>query len=336
EKNFNMIPYVNVYNTTPDAGYNQFLDLPRYSSGYSTLFHTLGFVPETHMLKPYKQRVEATYAFLESLLEVVAEEGNHIQQLRDQTKLNIKNQKEFVIDWELDKSSSKNINFKGFEGKLVKSELTGGKRLFYDRNKPFEKPIPFFNKYVPKTAIEKPKAYLIPKGWHKVIDRLKLNEVELQVLENDTIIEVESYFIEDYKTVEKPYEGHYLHFDTKVKKQLKRVPFIKGDYIIYTDQAANRYLVETLEPAAPDSFFNWNFFDTILQQKEGFSDYVFEDVALNIIEQDAELKKVFDDKKKSDSDFAGDPNTQLNFIYKLSPHYEEAHLLYPVYRLVEK
>lgn len=44
--------------------------------------------------------------------------------------------------------------------------------------------------------------------------------------------------------------------------------FRKGDLLINTQQKARRYLVETLEPEAQDSFFNWNFFDSILQQKK--------------------------------------------------------------------
>jgi len=33
------------------------------------------------------------------------------------------------------------------------------------------------------------------------------------------------------------------------------------------------------EPQGEDSYFAWNFFDPILGQKEGCSDYAFEDIA---------------------------------------------------------
>ena len=61
--------------------------------------------------------------------------------------------------------------------------------------------------------------------------------------------------------------------------------FKKGDYYVPIDQPGIRYLLETLEPEAKDSFFNWNIFDIIMQQKEGFSPYVFEDLALEILNQ---------------------------------------------------
>ncbi|MGY0039706.1 hypothetical protein [Pedobacter sp. NJ-S-72] len=41
--------------------------------------------------------------------------------------------------------------------------------------------------------------------------------------------------------------------------------------------------METLEPQATDSFFNWNFFDSILDQKEHYSPYVFEDTAAGLL-----------------------------------------------------
>ena len=51
EKDWDITPYVNVFNRTPDKGFNQFMDSPRYSTGYTTLWNTLGMMVETHMLK---------------------------------------------------------------------------------------------------------------------------------------------------------------------------------------------------------------------------------------------------------------------------------------------
>jgi hypothetical protein len=96
-----------------------------------------------------------------------------------------------------------------------------------------------------------------------------------------------------------------------------------------------KYLLETLEPEAVDSFFNWNFFDTILQQKEGYSDYVFEDSAAEYLKQHPELKAQLEQKIKEDKDFAENPEAQLDWVYKNSPLYEKAHLLYPIYRITE-
>ena len=90
-----------------------------------------------------------------------------------------------------------------------------------------------------------------------------------------------------------------------------------------------------MEPEAPDSFFNWNFFDTILQQKEGFSAYVFEDIAKEILDNNPQLKSEFEAKRAENESFSENWYQQLDWIYKNSPHYEKAHMRYPIFRLME-
>src|SRR5690606_1575885 len=173
----------------------------------------------------------------------------------------------------------------------------------------------------------------IPKGWWNAIELLKVNNIQMQPLENDTIIEVESYRIADYKTGNYPYEGHYPHRDTKVIKKTEKVQFHKGDFIINTQQPGVKYLIETLEPEAMDSYFNWNFFDAILQQKEYYSAYVFEDTAAKLLKDNPALKAEFDKKKQEDKAFAENAEAQLDWIYYHSAYYEKTHMQYPVYRV---
>lgn len=333
-KNWDITPYVNVFNEVPEKGFSQFMDSPRYSTGYTALFNTLGMMVETHMLKPYKQRVEGTYGLMRSMIEVIEEDHITIQKKRMSSKENLGGStKTYTLDWEIDTTKTTTLNFKGFEGELITSEITGTKRLKYDRNKPFIKEVSYQNYFKPRTEVKIPKAYIIPQGWHHIIELLKLNQVEMTPLKKDSIIMVESYKIDSYDTRKTPYEGHYQHYNTKVLKTEKEINFIKGDYIIYTQQDAFRYLLETLEPQAPDSFFNWNFFDTVLQQKEGFSPYVWEDQALELLNNNPKLKETFEHRKKDLTEFNNNWYAQLDWIHKQSEYYENAHMQYPIYRV---
>ncbi len=335
KKDLIITPYVNVFNRVPDNGFSQFFDNPRYSTGYTTLFNTLGLMVETHMLKPYKQRVEATYDLMFTALDFLNKNGKEITTLRDQSNNQLISNKTYPIQWKIDSTKTSSLQFKGYEGKFEKSEVTGLKRLKYDKNKPFTKPITYYNYFKPKKSITIPKAYIIPKGWWKIKERLDINQIQYQILKKDTIISIESYQIANYKTTEKPYEGHYLHHNTEITKINIDQQFKKGDLYISTDQKAFRYLIETLEPEAPDSFFNWNFFDTILQKKEGFSPYVFEDLAIEILNENSKLKADFEQLKIKDVDFANNWYAQLNYIYKNSKYNEKAYLKYPVSRVVK-
>lgn len=336
DKGTEITPYVNVFNSTPDAsGFSQFLDNPRYSTGYTTLFHTLGFMIETHMLKPFDQRVEATYNFLEAMIELAIANGENIKSLMKERASYFMPGNLHPVSWKLSRANPRILEFKGYEGEQRESKVTGQMRLFYDREKPFTKEVPYFNKFEPVTEVVIPKAYIIPQGWYEVIDLLKLNQAKFQLIKKDTSISVETYRIDKYNTSSSPYEGHYPHNDVTVIKDKKLVDFRAGDYIFYVNPSAGRFLVETLEPEAADSYFRWNFFDTILQQKEHFSPYVFEEIAYELLQNDEELRAAFEQKKKESKEFEENWYLQLGFIYKNSPYYEVAHLQYPVYRLVD-
>jgi len=332
-KSWDITPYVNVFNRTPDSGFTQFLDTPRYSTGYTSLFNTLGMMVETHMLKPYKQRVEGTYELMKSMIEITEEQGDKITKLRKaQTKIWSAGDN-YPLTWAVDTTLTSTLKFKGYEGEMIPSEFTGAKRLKYDRSKPFTKDVVYQNYFKATDSIRIPKAYIIPQGWHNIMDLLKLNNVTYTQFKNDTTLTVESYKIGSYETRKSPYEGHYAHFKTNVNTAVEKVTFKKGDYLISTNQKAMRYLLETLEPSATDSFFNWNFFDTILQQKEGFSPYVWEDKAEQLLKNNPKLQIEYNVKISYDEDFANNWYAQLDWLHKQSKHYEKAHLQYPVYRI---
>lgn len=332
-KGIDITPYVNVWGSTPKSGWSQFFDSPRYSTGYTTLFHTLGLMVETHMLKPYKQRVEQTYELMFSSLDFAEENSKRIKELRANKTQEILKRKKYPIQYKVDNENYTNLNFKGYEGRFIDSEVTNGKRLFYDKNKPYEEVVKYYDNFIVTKEIDIPKAYIIPQGWHEVIKRLRINNIEFNQLKNDSIIQVEVNHIKDYKTRTSPYEGHYLHFNTTITSTTEDLLFKSGDYYIPTNQNGIRYILETLEAEATDSFFNWNFFDTILQQKEGYSSYVFEDIAKEILESNSKLRNEFEDKLESDKDFSENPRLQLDFIYKNSDYYEKEHLRLPIFKI---
>ncbi|GAA0873153.1 M14 family metallopeptidase [Gangjinia marincola] len=334
-KDWPITPYVNVFNTTPERGFTQFMDHPRYSTGYTTLWNTLGMMVETHMLKPYKDRVDGTYELMKSMIEIVEKDHDTIKKLRDDADTFYRQAETYPLDFKADTTQNSTLHFKGYEAEKITSPVTGRDRLKYDRSRPFEKEVLYANTFTAEDDVAIPKAYLVPKSWFRVVDRLQQNKIKMSLIEKDSTITVEEYRIAEYKTRTTAYEGHYNHYNTAITSTQEAKSITAGQYYyIATDQPGIRYLLETLEPTAVDSFFNWNFFDTILQQKEGFSPYVFEDIAADFLAKNPSVKKEFDDKKRRESDFANNWYAQLDWIHKKSPHYEAAHLTYPVLRVL--
>ena len=330
---FEMIPYVNSIEEMPDAGIIGFLEVPRYSTGYAALHNVIGFMPETHMLKPFAQRVESTYQFMVNVINIVQRDAKEIGENKKKADTKVKHQDKFSLQWTLKNDEFSMISFKGFEAKYKTSGVSGQPRLYYDRNIPFEKEIKLWDKYTPSVSADKPIAYIIPQAWSKVIDLLSLNGVQLKRLTVDSDIEVQLYYIEDYKSPAKPFEGHYLHTQVKIKPVRQNLKFYAGDYVVYANQKQNRYIVETLEPQGVDSFFAWNFFDSILGQKEHFSTYVFEDDAAEMLQKDTDLKAEFETEKAKNPELAKNADALLNWLYKNSTYYEKSYLRYPVGKL---
>jgi len=333
KKKIESVPYVNIHGDKPDDGFAQFMDSPRYATGYTTLFNALGSVPETHMLKPYKDRVHVTYEYMVSTLNYVDANYIKIIDLKAKNLENYKIGQQYALQWEIDSSKVSYIDFKGYKGDYKPSAVSGKERLYYDRKQPFTKQIPFYSTYKATKEVIIPSFYVVPKSQWQIIDLLKLNTIEMQPLEKDTEIEVESYKITSYETSKSPYEGHYGHYNTIISKSTEKITFKKGDFQIKTQQKGVKFLLETLEPEAVDSYFNWNFFDAILQQKEYFSAYVFEDLATEILAKNTKLKEEFETKKQQDKEFSENGAAQLDWVYKHSIYYEKAHLQYPIYRI---
>lgn len=334
-KDWDITPYVNVFNRTPEKGFSQFMDHPRYSTGYTALWNTIGLMVETHMLKPYKPRVEGTYELLKSAMKITAQEGEKIKALRKDAFNAFAKADTYPLAFSIDSTKTSTLKFLGYEGTYIESDITQQMRLKYDRNQPFTKDVTYYNFFKPTKEVTIPKAYVIPRGWRDIALKLRDNDINFRQLKKDTTFTAEVYHIDSYQTGRNPYEGHYPHYNTTVKRSQEEVTVQRGGYIVETaDQDGLRYLLETLEPEANDSFFNWNYFDTILQQKEGFSPYVWEDKALEFLNNHPDIKAAFETKKAAEPAFAQNWYAQLAWIHKKSPNYEKAHLRYPIVRML--
>ncbi len=326
-----LFPYVTLKGETPDTGLEAFNDLPRYAMGYASLFHALSFTVETHMLKPFPQRVEVTRQFIYELIKWASLNQELVESMRKKAFNQSQEKPYFDFNFQLtDKEDS--ILFKGFEHSFPMSEVTGKPRLFYDRSKPYTRYIPHFNTYKYEDSVLVPRYYIVGRQCKDVIDRLHANGVRYSVFQKDTMMKAWITRVISFKSSGNPYEGHYLHnnVETVVEEQL--VHLKKGDILIETAQQPV-FLHAVLQPKAEDSYFAWNFFDSYVQQKEYFSAYVFEDRAVELLLENPVLKLKFEERLRTDEKFKNSTWEQLYFIYRNSPNFEPSWHRLPVYQL---
>ncbi len=335
-KGFEMCPYVNTMGRTPESGIVQFMETPRFATGYAALFNTIGFTTETHMLKPFQERVESTYQFLVSLLNFASLNKENIVALRAESEKEIETTFCFPVAYELDTTMKNLIPFSGYKSDIKASEVGTGERLYYDRNSVWNDSVLYYSVYKPCVMADVPEFYVIPQAWGEVIERLRLNGVSMSQFAKDTIMTLSGVYIESFQSATVPYEGHFPHKKIRTKPFEDGVMIFSGDCLVSTKQPSRRFLLQVLEPTNEDSYFAWNFFDSILQQKEWFSDYVFEEIAEKLLKDDSVLKRRFEEQLKSDPSLQSDHWNQLYWIYKNSPYYEKTAYRYPVYHYSNK
>jgi len=330
KKKWDLFPYVELKGENPDTGIYAFNDLPRYAMGYAGLFHSLSFTVETHMLKPFQERVQSTYDFLDELIRFTKENQKELELARQKSFEHVQNQPQFSYDFQLsDKQDS--IWFKGFEHSYPISPISGLPQLKYHPERIDNRWIPYFNTYKAQKAVKIPDFFYVGGQCSDVIDRLKANGIAMNVIARDSTLVATEQRILSFESNGRPYEGHFYHKKVEVTYENNAVRLKPGDVIIDTKQPGRLFLMSVLMADAEDSYFRWNAFDSYLQQKEYFSAYVFEEKAREILEKDNSLRERLEIERAKDEQFKQSHQRQLEFIYKNSPHFEPSYNLIPIY-----
>ena len=331
KKSWDLMPYIELMKETPEDGIHAFNDLPRYAMGYAALFDAVSFTVETHMLKPFPERVQATYDFISDLIDLTNKRSSELESAREEARSFWLKQNQFYFNYSLTEKKD-SILFMGYEFSKPLSSITQIPRLKYHQDKPYSKYVPHFKTYQANDSIKIPDYFIVSGQETDVIERLRANNVGMISIKKDTILLLKCEQISSFTSIEKPYEGHFYHGDVSTLFTSEMQALKKGDVIIPTTQHQQNFILSTLISKTEDSYFRWNFFDSYLQQKEYFSPYVFEEKALEILENNADLKIAFEKEKLENEKFRNSSWDQLYYIYKQSELFERSFNLLPVFQ----
>ncbi len=320
----------------PKSGLVRDVAPPMLSQGYVALRNRPGLLIETHMLKPYKQRVEATYECLVNAIEILNQQAKKLQSLLIRADDYVQSPEfrntPFPLQFETSWSDSSFVEFKGVEYEEIRSDLTGGVWFKYSST-PATFHLPVFSRAIPSETVKLPVSYIIPVEWSVVIERLNLHGILMNRLEKDTVITVTSYKLKNPRWRSGPYEGRHrlsrINYDTYEENRF----FPAGSVVIETSQPAARVIAQLLEPKGDGSLLYWGFFDPVFEQKEYAEYYVLEPLAKQMLEEDPELKHEFEQKLASDSTFAKSQRRILYWFFERTPYYDQKRFIYPVARI---
>jgi Zinc carboxypeptidase len=300
----------------------------RYSNGYGDARHLPSLLVENHSLKPYRQRVLGTYVLLESALRTLGKQAASLRQAVSADEA--RRSAEIPLDWKPAEAPTRTIELKGVDWRAVPSAVSGDTRIEY-LGTPRTLAVPVFDNAQPKAVARRPKAYWIPPSWPEVVDRLAAHGIALERLAAPRDVAVERLKVEAWKLADQPFEGH-VGVTASFSSERRTEHYPAGAVRVSTDQPKGDLAVLLLDPAAPDSFFQWGFFLEALQPAEYAEAYVMEPMAERMLAEDAALKAEFEKKVRADAAFAKSREERLLWFYRRTPFYDERGRLYPVAR----
>ncbi|MCI0494186.1 M14 family metallopeptidase [candidate division KSB1 bacterium] len=323
----------------PELGMTIGVWRPMLSNPYLTVRNRAGLLIETHSLKSYPPRVQATYNFIlvglqelakhpDRLLNAVKEEDARASQLG---KIYNPDEK-FPLQYRPKKDQGDSMIYRGnrFEEKYGK--FFGDNYLAYTSEKRDVLTI-LFEDAEPTVTIAPPLGYLIPRQWTDVIEVVGLHAAKMYRLTEDVTGEFECYRFSDAKFRSFPYEGRQLvTYKTDAVKEQRT--FKAGSVYVPLGCPESKIIMQMLEPQAPDALVGWGFFNTIFEMREYFEPYIMEPMAQQMIAEHPELLKEFNTKLASDSAFAANSYQRLMFFYERSPYWDQEKNLYPVARVI--
>jgi hypothetical protein len=309
------------------------------SQGYTSAQNRAGLLIETHMLKPYKQRVEATYTMIRLVLELLNKEHSTLRKIvrhADQyaSGRDFRTQ-DFPVSWTLSQTDSIMTDFLGFEYTIDTSDLSGGLWFRYDNTKPVTWKIPLFDKNSPEKMVKLPEAYIIPPEYTDLMERLKLHGVIVNTLPEDADIQVSMMRFSDVKWQTRSYEGR-LRVNYLLQDSIQNYRFPKGSALVDMNQRTARVIAHLLEPGSPDSYAAWGFFNSCMEIKEYFESYVMEVEARKMLDANPALKTEYDAAIKADPSITSDPYSILGWFYRRSPWVDSRYNVYPVGRILDR
>ena len=302
----------------------------RFSNGWGSAAHVPTILVENHSLKPYEQRVLGTYVMLEAALRLLASNSDAL--VTAITADRALRPSVIPANFESDPTPVGTRAFKGIAYEMYDSPASGRQEIRWTgRADPEPWSLPFFGSR-PTLTLKRPVAYWVPGYRTDLIERLRLQGLEIETVESPRTVPVEMLRLNDPKIAPRTNEAHVQIAVTDVTTEALDWTWPAGSVRIPTDQPMGDVAVLLLEPQSSESFFAWGMFPEVLNRVEYIESYAIAPLAERMLAADPALKAAFEAKLAAEPDFAGNGDARLAWFYERTPFYDSRYRLYPVGR----
>ncbi|WP_372356934.1 M14 family metallopeptidase [Xanthomonas sp. NCPPB 3443] len=326
-----------VHEDDPGSGFADDVSPPRFSHGYFLLRNRFGMLVETHSWKDYPTRVRITRNAIVSVLQQAARHGTQWRAdalAADQRAKRLAGTTEplsFAAG-----PDARTVAFRGYAYTRTPSPISGALMTHYDESKPQVWKVPLRDQIKPDVVVDAPRGgYLVPAAQAALVgEKLRLHGIQFTTIGNAAQRPVQTFRADAVKFAARSNESHQtVELSGQWRNETRSVP--SGSLFVPIAQPKARLVMAILEPQAPDSLLQWGFFNTAFERKEYMEAYVAEEVARDMLANDAALKAQFEQRIASDPDFSNNPQARLEFFAKRHASWDERYQLYPVLRTAQ-
>lgn len=254
---------------TLSKGWATFDPRPRYGTNYYGLRGRISLLSEAYSHDPFPRRVASTYAFVQEILSLIAQNSDAVRSLtalatRRPAHWNKPGQMTASVPIRsapLARPDSVEVIAEAIE-RLSDSSRTeqgvprGRKRT--GRFTPVRMPV--YDRFSPTLFAPPPFAYLLAPGDTQTVRLLRLHGVKVDSLAATQLAVAETFVADSAIASPRQFQGH-RELRVVGRWMSEQRELRPGSYIVPTSQPLGSIIIYLLEPLSDDGLVTWNFYD---------------------------------------------------------------------------
>jgi len=325
------------------AGRFDFCANARFATGYASLRHIPAILVENHSLKTYRQRLLGLYVLLESLLTGVSRQVEELRTAitrdRDLRRATVS------LGWTASQRTDP-APFKGIRCVPASSELSK-EAIPRWTGECDASPVAIVPMTTASASVRRPGAYYITPHLGDIVARLELHGIHVDEIPEPVTLHASRTVFDETIVVggrretgivgtsfTAVLEGRVRVHAGKVRRDTAMLTIPAGAFRVATDQPLGDLAIVLLEAESPDSFFQWGFLLSIVEDAAYSEPYVIDPLGDRMLALSPALRREFESKLATDAAFAASPERRRAWLLRQTPYAEADYRVYPILSVV--